>query len=96
MDRASALKEAVAYLQRGDWQKAHELVDDDGSPLGCWAHGIVHLLEGDVANARYWFQHAQRAVPRASEVKDEIAALAEAATRAPAHEASQEASDEPS
>jgi Flp pilus assembly protein TadD len=92
MDRAIALKEAVGHLQRGDWQKAHELVDDDESPLGCWAHGIVHLLEGDVANARYWFQHAGRAFPRASEVEAEIAALAAAAPRAPAAESSHEAS----
>jgi hypothetical protein len=73
---ATALGEAIGHLERGDWQKAHELVDDDASPLGCWAHGIVHLLEGDVANARYWYQHAQRAFPQASELQAEIAALA--------------------
>jgi len=84
------MEEAVRHLERGDWQAAHALVDDDESPLGRWAHGIVHLLEGDVANARYWYQRAQRPLPRASEVKAEIAALAAAAAaiRGSGHEAS--------
>jgi hypothetical protein len=24
--------------------------------LSCWAHGIVHMLEGDTSNARYWYR----------------------------------------
>jgi hypothetical protein len=89
MARAIAMMEAVHHLERGDWQAAHALVDDDGSPLGCWAHGIVHLLEGDVTNARYWYQRMQRPLPRASEVRAEIAALAAAAAApAAAHEPS--------
>ena len=97
MDRSTTLREAVRHLERGDWQKAHALVDDDESPLGCWAHGIVHLLEGDAANARYWYQQAQRAFPPASGVQAEIASLAEAATRdAPAREASDDHSHETS
>ncbi len=47
---------AVRYLKKGDWQKAHAIVQEDASPLGCWAHGIVHLLEGDLGNARYWYR----------------------------------------
>ena len=33
----------------GDWQKAHAIVQNDESEMGCWAHGIVHMLEGDSA-----------------------------------------------
>lgn len=43
---------AVRHLKKGDWQKAHALVQQDGSALGCWAHGIAHMLEGDLPNAR--------------------------------------------
>ena len=31
--------------------------------LGCWAHGIVHMLEGDLGNARYWYRRAAALVP---------------------------------
>ena len=36
------------------------IVQEDESPNGCWLHGIVHLLEGDAANARYWYDRAGR------------------------------------
>ena len=70
---------AVRHLKKGDWQKAHALVQDDGSPLGCWAHGIVHILEGDLPNARYWYRRAHRSFPASGDTRAEIAALATAA-----------------
>ena len=70
------LRKAVALLERGDWQAAHKIVqEDEASPLACWAHGIVHLQEGDVANARYWYREAKRPFPKSPTVEDEIAAL---------------------
>jgi hypothetical protein len=68
---------ALAHLQRGDWQAAHEIVQqDEDSPLACWAHGIVHLMEGDLPNARYWYGQAKRAFPRSANASAEINALA--------------------
>jgi len=73
------LKRALAHLQRGDWQAAHEIVQrDEDSPLACWAHGIVHLMEGDLPNARYWYGRAKRAFPAQPAAKTEIEALAAA------------------
>jgi hypothetical protein len=75
-----SLGKAVAHLERGDWRAAHEIVQkDDESALACWAHGIVHLMEGDVANARYWYKEANRPLPAAPAVQDEIRALKSAA-----------------
>ncbi len=72
------IAEAARYLEQGQWQKAHELVQDDESPLSCWAHGIVHLLEGDLDNARYWYRQAGRAFPRDANPTAEITALSNA------------------
>jgi hypothetical protein len=70
------LARAVALLEAGDWQGAHAIVQaDETSPLACWAHGIVHLLEGDIDNARYWYRQARRAFPLYPDPKREIAAL---------------------
>jgi hypothetical protein len=55
-----SLQGAIAHLSRGEWQKAHDIVHGDESPLACWTHAIVHLQEGDVDNARYWFGRANR------------------------------------
>ena len=79
IDRQS-LAVAVALLETGDWQAAHAIVqEDEESALACWAHGIVHLLEGDTANARYWYKKAGR--PFGEDVPQEIAALSAAVER---------------
>ena len=70
-----ALGTAIRHLRKGDWSKAHTLVQKDESALGCWAHGIVHLMEGDLGNARYWYRRAHRLFPRDVEPSTEIAAL---------------------
>jgi len=67
----------VKLLESGDWQAAHAIVQkDEDSPLACWAHGIVHLMEGDLPNARYWYGQAKRAFPASPNPSAEIAALA--------------------
>ena len=70
------LQSALAHLRAGDWEAAHQIVQqDEDSPLACWAHGIVHLMEGDVSNARYWYREARREFPRLPSIPEEIAAL---------------------
>jgi len=70
------LAKAVAHLERGDWQAAHEIVQgDEDSPLSCWAHGIVHIMEGDVPNARYWYGRAGRHFPSKPQAATETRAL---------------------
>jgi hypothetical protein len=70
------LRKALGLMQRGEWQAAHKIVqEDEASAHACWAHGIVHLMEGDLPNARYWYRAAKRDFPQDPSVKDEIAAL---------------------
>jgi hypothetical protein len=79
MSSADALRRAANLLAAGDWQAAHAIVQDDPSPLAAWMHGIVHLLEGDPANARYWYGQAARQFPSLGEVSAEIEAARAAA-----------------
>lgn len=78
-----ALGTAIRHLRSGDWQKAHAIVQNDNTEMGCWAHGIVHLLEGDVGNARYWFRRAGRPFPRERDANAEIDALVAAVKQPP-------------
>ena len=76
MGAPGVLRSAVAHLERGDWQAAHEIVQKaEESPLSCWVHGIVHIMEGDEPNARYWYGQAQRAFPKDYSIPAEIAAF---------------------
>ncbi len=70
-----SIADTVALLRARDWQAAHEIAQDSKEPLAAWAHGIVHLIEGDESNARYWYKLAKRAFPGMDGVDAEIAAL---------------------
>jgi hypothetical protein len=70
----SKLARAVELLEAGAWQQAHDIVQEDKSVLAAWLHGIVHTLEGDLDNARYWYRKADRVFRGADAVGDEIAA----------------------
>jgi hypothetical protein len=72
---ATPIAKAVRHLEAGEWQAAHALVQKDVSSLGCWAHGIVHLVEGDLDNAKYWYRRAHRSLPHGNTANAEIAAL---------------------
>jgi len=61
-------------LASGAWQQAHGIVQQENSALAAWLHGIVHTLEGDLDNARYWYRRAKRAFPGPDAVQAEIAA----------------------
>ena len=65
----------VRHLEAGEWQSAHALAQKDSTMLGYWAHGLVHLIEGDLENAKYWYRRAHRPLPHGNTVAAEIAAL---------------------
>jgi hypothetical protein len=52
---------ALWWSAKGEWDKAHALVMDDGSREAAWVHAYLHRVEGDLGNARYWYRQAGRA-----------------------------------
>ena len=68
------LGRVIELLAAGSWQPAHEIVQKDESVLAAWLHGIVHTLEGDLENARYWYRRAGRDFPGPDAVQAEIVA----------------------
>ena len=64
----------LELLEAGDWKAAHEIVQQESSTLAAWLHGIVHILEGDLDNARGWYRKAERDFPGAGAATAEIAA----------------------
>jgi hypothetical protein len=73
--RVTPIVKAVQHLEAGEWKAAHTLVQKDSTSLGCWAHGIAHLIEGDLDNAQYWYRRARRPLPHGNTASAEIAAL---------------------
>lgn len=49
---------ALWWAARGEWERAHGMIDDDETPDGMWVHAHLHRQEGNLANARYWYDRA--------------------------------------
>jgi hypothetical protein len=49
---------ALWHLARGDWEKAHGIVQDDEGAVAAWVHAHLHRVEGDESNAGYWYRRA--------------------------------------
>ena len=54
----SAPLRALWFASQGQWEKAHHLVQDDGSAEAAWVHAYLHWEEGDMGNSRYWYNRA--------------------------------------
>ncbi|MGH6671589.1 MAG: hypothetical protein ACRECV_06375 [Xanthobacteraceae bacterium] len=48
------------WAGKDKWDKAHEVVMNEDSADCAWVHGYLHRLDGDLANARYWYRLAKR------------------------------------
>jgi len=58
--------QALWHDAKGNWQQAHELVQDAHSVNGYWIHAYLHRRQGDPGNAAYWYHLAGRPVPNNS------------------------------
>lgn len=54
------LRQVLVHLRAGRWNEAHNLVQNDSSELAAWLHGILHIQEGDLEDAEYWYGRADR------------------------------------
>lgn len=61
----------------GDWDAAHELAQARDDAHGAWVHAWLHRVEGDLANADYWYRRAGQA-PRRGDLRAEALAIAAA------------------
>jgi hypothetical protein len=68
---------ALRLLAGGDWDAAHELVQDDPSSEAAWVHAHLHRVEGDLANAGYWYRRAGEPEAR-GDLEEERRAIAAA------------------
>ena len=50
--------QALWYDKQGDWDKAHEIVQNAGDADSAWVHAYLHRKEGDLSNARYWYSRS--------------------------------------
>lgn len=75
IDRA-ALAEACDLALSGKWDAAHAIVqrvEDDRT--ACWIHAVLHKIEGDASNSRYWYGEAGQFYESFADPQDELRAI---------------------
>ena len=70
------LLKAVELALAGDWDAVHQLVQQhESDATAAWIHAVLHKIEGDSGNARYWYRRAGRLDQVAEEPRAELAAI---------------------
>jgi hypothetical protein len=64
----SSEAESLWHAKKGQWEKAHNIAQDIHTPMGSWIHALLHLIEGDVGNANYWFHKARKPTQRIADI----------------------------
>jgi|SRR6516164_9572781 hypothetical protein len=55
---------ALWYAGKGNWDKAHEIVQDMPDRAASSIHAFLHRQEGDISNAQYWYDKAGSHMPK--------------------------------
>lgn len=50
-----ALLTAVELALGGDWDASHKIAQDYSDATANWLHAVLHKIEGDVWNSKYWY-----------------------------------------
>jgi hypothetical protein len=69
------LHQVLNHMREKRWNQAHDLVQQDDSLLGAWLHGILHIQEGDLEDAEYWYGKANRHFRSRGTLEEELADL---------------------
>ena len=59
---------ALWHTKADNWETAHNIAQEIHNTNGSWIHALLHLIEGDVGNAGYWFRQARKPVRSTSEI----------------------------
>jgi len=70
---APRLKHAAELALGGDWHAAHAIVQEyEEDPIAAWIHAVVHRMEGDLGNARYWYRRCRRELDESVSTEAEL------------------------
>lgn len=69
------LLDILALMRQGQWNEAHNLVQLDDSATAAWLHALLHVQEGDLEDAEYWYGKAGRHFRSRGELSAELDAL---------------------
>ena len=76
MENVEHLKEAVQLALDGEWDAPHKIVQEFSNHYANWIHAVLHKIEGDEWNSKYWYQRTNgKHYEEYAEPEDELSAI---------------------
>jgi hypothetical protein len=73
------LMEAIDAALGNDWHRAHNIVQQyETNALACWIHAVLHKIEGDACNSRYWYARTEHEYGEFANPEAELRAIRQA------------------
>ena len=70
------LLQAIDLTVAGQWNAAHEVVQQyETDTTAAWIHAVLHKIEGNRDNSRYWYQRAGKLEHVSDEPTAELAKI---------------------
>ena len=66
------LNQAIVFAINDSWDASHQIVQDLHSSEAYWIHAVLHKIEGDEFNSRYWYERAQQSYDAYNDTKQEL------------------------
>ena len=74
--REEELISAVDCALAGDWQNAHAIAQrHEGNAAADWLHAVLHKIDGDIGNSRYWYRRVAHTFEEYGDAQAELAAI---------------------
>ena len=70
------LLQAIGLAISGEWNASHGIVQQyETDNTAAWIHAVLHKIEGDLDNSRYWYRRAGKLEHFSDEPKAELAEI---------------------
>ena len=70
------LLKAIALALDNKWDAAHRIVQRyEADTIASWIHAVLHKIEGDLSNSRYWYSRANKLAHVSDEPRVELQAI---------------------
>ena len=68
----AAVDQAIA----GQWNEAHQVCQSlEGDKTADWLHAVLHKIEGDESNSRYWYRRSGQNYESWGDPQEELKAI---------------------
>ena len=75
-ENSAQLIDGITKAKAGDWEAAHAIAQSlEGVAHADWLHAILHKIEGDERNSRYWYGRTNQNYEAYPDAQAELNAL---------------------